>query len=369
MALRKKNKARSAPAAPAAPAAAAAPDGGTPPAGATLRDIAERTGLALSTVSMALRRHPRISKATHKRVLAAARKAGYCANPLVTALMAQVRRHRRLQPSGEVLGFLTSSASEDKWREYPSLVDHWEGARRRALEQGFQMETFWLGTGGADSARINRILRARRIRAVIIAPVMANHKPFRLDWDNLAVVALQYSFRQVAVHRVAHHQTNGMYLCYRKLREHGYRKIGLALNCFDDERTHHYWRAGWLAAREVYGGEPVDLLCVREEFPSLGEVRDWLEQTKPDAVISPAGMWLSAIRKNGYAVPERIAYASLDVMPAQVGHIAGIWQDNRRIGANAVDILSGQLFRNETGLSSTPVATLIDGAWLDGPTV
>ena len=43
------------------------------------------------TVSLALRRAPRISAATRERVLAAAERLGYRRNPLVAALMADLR--------------------------------------------------------------------------------------------------------------------------------------------------------------------------------------------------------------------------------------------------------------------------------------
>ena len=51
--------------------------GKTPRAGATLRDIAERLDVAISTVSRALAGHPAISAGTREQVIAAAAAAGY----------------------------------------------------------------------------------------------------------------------------------------------------------------------------------------------------------------------------------------------------------------------------------------------------
>jgi hypothetical protein len=33
-----------------------------------------------------------------------------------------------------------------------------------------------------------------------------------------------------------------------------------------------------------------------------------------------------------------------------------------------MNLLAGQLFRNETGIPSIPEVTLVEGTWIDGPT-
>ena len=47
----------------------------------TLKDIAERTGLALSTISMALNDHPHINTETKKRVRKTAQELNYRPHP------------------------------------------------------------------------------------------------------------------------------------------------------------------------------------------------------------------------------------------------------------------------------------------------
>ena len=57
----------------------------------TLKDVAERAGLSLATVSYALRQHPKIPVETRERAAAAARELGYRPNPRVASLMAHGR--------------------------------------------------------------------------------------------------------------------------------------------------------------------------------------------------------------------------------------------------------------------------------------
>ncbi len=332
----------------------------------TTRDLAAKLGVSHNTVARALRNDPEIAGVTKKRILKEAEAAGYRMNPLVSALMNQVRRHRKLGPSGEVIGFLTSYTSEDRWRTHPSLSQYYKGAHERAEALGFQLQPFWLGTGGVDSARVGRILRARGVKGVIIGPVLADYHPFRLDWDHHAVVALGSGFRQVPVHRVMHHQTTGMLACYSHLRQFGYRRIGFVTHLADDLRTNHLWRSGYLGAQQVYGGACLDI-CFSESYEDPASVHEWIRRMKPDAVI---GTWVLAMLQSlRIQLPRTLGFASLDIEAAQLGEIAGIWQDNQRLGAAAMDLLAGQIYRNETSLPKAPTLTYVEGTWMDGPTV
>ena len=57
-----------------------------------MAEIAQRLGVAPSTVSRALRDDPRISAAVREQVRGIAGELGYRPNPLVSALMAHRRR-------------------------------------------------------------------------------------------------------------------------------------------------------------------------------------------------------------------------------------------------------------------------------------
>ena len=58
-----------------------------------MQDVADAAQVHRTTVSLALRRDPRIPTATRERVERHAAKLGYRANPLVSALM-QLQRRR-----------------------------------------------------------------------------------------------------------------------------------------------------------------------------------------------------------------------------------------------------------------------------------
>ncbi|MEZ0218527.1 MAG: LacI family DNA-binding transcriptional regulator [Rariglobus sp.] len=333
-----------------------------------MRALAAQLGLCQATVSLALRNHPSISVPTRERVQELARQQGYRANVLVSALLTQVRSGR-LNAYGEVIAFLDAGPKPDSWTVPPSFVEGFKQAGARAAQLGLRVDPFWLGPKGAHSAQIARILASRGIRGFIIPPVPLDLRPLHLDWGRHASVAVGFSFQQKAVHRVGNGHFNGMFACYKKLHEKGYRRIGLMLRTQDDERALHSWQGAFLIASRHFGAGVLEPLALQEPCDPALFFR-WFDAHQPDAVIGvypdPALGWL---RGRGIKIPKEVGYASLDVDVSTLGHVAGIRQNHGAIFATAVEILAGELSRNEFGLPAIPKVTLIDGMWTDGPTI
>ncbi|MFA6959193.1 MAG: LacI family DNA-binding transcriptional regulator [Opitutaceae bacterium] len=335
----------------------------------SIRELAAQLGISRTTVSLALRRHPSVASKTRDRVLAAAKKAGYQSNALVNALMTQVRGRKRLNPTGEVITYLTAFENQEHWKTMPSIVAQYEGAKVRASELGFDLQHMWMGNLGMHSRRISHTLRSRGIRASLLAPLPMDHDTLALNWNDHTVVAIGYSFQQVALHRVVHHNINAMFACYASLRRFGYKRIGLTIHRLDDSRVNHLWQCGFLGAQRIYGGDRLEPL-IFDDYVDPSPFVKWLRASKPDALI---GIWrhvtLDWLQELGINVPEDMGFASLDPGTEYEGRIAGIHQDNHSVGMAAVDVLAGQLFRNEIGIPSAPKITMVEGTWMDGPTV
>ena len=155
--------------------------------------------------------------------------------------------------------------------------------------------------------------------------------------------------------------------CYAQLRKLGHSRIGLVLHQFDNMRVQYLWVTGFLGQWQ-HGGERIEPLLL-PDYEAAELFFPWVEHHRPDAVIS---IWqdfpLNWMTKNGINVPKQISYATLD-LGDRAGKLAGMLQDNHGIGAAAMDLLAGQLFRNEIGIPATPKITMVEGTWMDGPTV
>lgn len=335
----------------------------------TTRDLAKKLGLSHSTVAMCLRNDPRVAAKTRERVLKCARENGYRPNPLVGALMAQVRGKRRQKDTGEVVAFLTASESADAWKNLFSASRQFEGASARGKQLGFSVQPFWLGNRGTRCRALDRVLTARGISGLLLAPLPIDYRTLELSWERYALIAMGYSFSQLAPHRVVHHNLKTMFTCYHQLRLLGHRRIGLVLQSEADERVLHLWSTAFLGAQRLYQGdllEPCWIPTLTDPAPFLS----WYKRRRPDAVI---GIWnhepLAWLRAAGIDVPGEVSFASLDLGEENIGRIAGVLQDNRNVGIAAMDVLASVLLQNEVGLPLIPRVTMIEDTWLDGPTV
>ena len=334
----------------------------------TVRDLAEYLGISRTTVSLGLRNHPGVSKATQLRIHQAAAELGYQKNALVTALMTQVRT-RRIEYHGEAIAFLTALNEEFYWKKQ-SQGEVFEGAREMAEKLGFRLEPCWLGPMGVDSRKASRILRARGVCGLLLSYMPSGLLELDLDWDRYPVVATGYSFRQKIPNRVAANQSSTVGVCFEKLYNLGYRRIGLAMAVQANERVNRYWVSSYFGTQWHWKCprlEPFDAHGV----PDREKFLKWVMREKPDAIMSSfwpdySAEWLSEI---GLTIPGDMGYAGLDVSPQDWGKIAGISQNHRLVGATAVMQLSDMIFRNVVGLPSHPMETTVGVEWKDGLTV
>eukprot|EP01035_Chromulina_nebulosa_P036270 gene36270-48842_t len=113
------------------------------PVKATLQDVATRARVHRTTVSLALRDHPRIPAETRERVKAIAAKLGYRINPLVSALMQSRRSGQAVKHVS--LAYVTNYPTRFGWRRpHHDRPDYFPGAVERARDFGYKLEHFWL---------------------------------------------------------------------------------------------------------------------------------------------------------------------------------------------------------------------------------
>lgn len=335
----------------------------------TMAAIAARAGVSQVTVSRALRGDPRHSEHTRARILAIAKEMGYRPNPLVSALMAE-RRRRKPSKNGASLALinphtLSLTQVNDNKRRF------WLGALACAERHGFTLDEWQYRMTPADCARVERRIRARGVAGVVLFHFP--DAPMRLvaTFPDCATVAVGYSLAEPHTHRVSNQQVATIANAMDELYRRGCRRAGLATSVTGEERVLRQWVGGWLGWEwwnKVKA--PPEPYIVR----NFGDEREgermaaWVKKERVDVVVSTFAVGYDWLIKAGLRIPADCGYAVLDTSPLYP-NLAGMDQNWERIGASAIEVLAGQIYRNERGVPKEPTVTLVQAKWHEGKTV
>jgi LacI family transcriptional regulator len=346
----------------------------------TLADIARRAGVHVTTVSLALRNHPRLPEATRLRLQALAREMGYAPDPVMQALVSY--RARLAAPRHPpTLAYVTNWKTRWGWKKVTGHLQFFAGAQAKARELGFRLEHFWLRDGGMSQERLGRILYARGIKGLIVASHRSViDEELQLDWRNFSAVKIDYFPHQPALPNVTNNQCNIIRLAMQKVMAAGYRRIGFVLHRRWDQAVDHFWTAGYLGEQQNL--TPADRLPMHV-FPTAAPVEAWIDddradvlaepkafarwfrEHRPEVVISKAAFVLPLLKEMGLRVPRNVAFVDV-FLEKNDGVVAGVQQNHTTVGALAVEILAGQLQHNKFGVPAIPTTTYVEGTWHDG---
>ncbi len=328
--------------------------------------MAQELGLSRTTVSDALRDHPRVKAKTRVEVQAYARSVGYRFNPLASSILSEVRR-TRLSAFHGVLAVV--SLDEPARPQFPGPYWHdlLAGAADRADHLGFKLERFLVGSPGVSVHRLDKILQSRGIRGVMIMPAWGRPDFRHLDWSNYAGVYVDYLIDRPALHSVCPDHPRAMVTALENLRRLGYRRPGLALLEPDSARVQNRWAAAFLAeVTLVKGFELLPPLLMPQPDEAL--FAKWFKRHKPDVVLGHRTEYVSWMERCGARVPATHGFCCLNIhlndAPA-----AGLDLQPFQIGVCGMDIVISQLHRNEYGIPALPHTTNVPAHWVDGPTL
>jgi LacI family transcriptional regulator len=340
------------------------------PSRPNLKDIAKKAGVHPSTVSLALRDHPRISESVRNEIKAIAHKLGYRVNPLIAALM-QSRRTGRT--AGHlVLAYVTNYPTRFGWRpSHHDRPDYFPGAAVRAHELGYKLEHFWLGERGMTPERFGHILTARGIHGLLIGRLPPGQQAIDLPWEKFSSVALGMTLREPTLHRVAEDYYSSAGEAMEQLMQRGYKRIGFVFSDANDSpRVGERWLGAHL--QHQLRLKPADRVAPFF-YQSGKELQysfiEWFRKQRPDALLVthalPVIGWL---RAEGVSVPADVGLATLVNDHPELGH-AGVNCSAEKLGALALEMLLGLLHRGERGLPADPHEVLLSGDWRDGGTL
>jgi len=332
------------------------------PMAATQKTIAERLGLTVAAVSMALRNHPRISEATRARVQAAAAEAGYVTNPAY-ARRGATRRGKRPRPAMPLALVLERNPSYG-----PGGKAYQREVRKVAARLGYDV-SFHLHEAGQSPARLGDILYHRGIEAVLVGPIFQRRLIEEFPWERFSLAGCEAGHFAPPCHLAMPDVAGAIAQAVDVARSRGYRSLAFAQITEPVPPVDALDRDG-----------PAALFCQRAEGiqfhaetfrtdETLRFVR-WIRAVRPDGVLGQTEMFYWWLKDGGWEVPRDLGYMNLRMdADRATDRISGFEEDHLKtaqLACQLVDMEVRQFFR---GPPDAPARMLVRMPWFEGETL
>ncbi len=327
-----------------------------------MQDIASAMGVSVMTVSRALRGVAGVSEKTALKVRERAIEMGYKPNPMVQTLMAQVRRGQATAAAN--LAWVTTCGPE-KQQTNPTIKIQ-QGARNQAEKLGYNLTDFIIEPGMTED-HVRKIFHARGIRGGVIAPLIRAGAELPLPYSDFAYAAIGRSLARPALHYTMAHHYHLMEKVVTELTARGYQRIGFL---FSSDMALRVGQAHLMVFDHFIHGLPKRRVIPSATYDKweAGDFAEWADRNAPDACIIDYPFVWDHIQAAGLMLGGDFGVVALSWWPSHP-HVTGIRHHYKILGSAAVDMVVGQLHRNECGVPKICKATLIEGQWMEGETL
>jgi LacI family transcriptional regulator len=334
----------------------------------TIRTLAKMAGVSNATVSLALRNHPRIRPEVRERIQQIALKAGYKTDALVANLLAQLRTKKTLAYQS-TLGLLTIWENPALHKATQTFIEWISGCKERAASLGYGLDQFSLVEPPLTAERLVKILHARNIRGLLVIDsdlgdiVRPDLDPL---WQYSAAIVMGVRPIEPQLSFTSNDQFDTTLRAMSEVLRLGYERPGLCIQPYVDNWVEKRFSGGFYARQNLL---PRKNCVPKFEFEHDAEdrFRAWIKRHRPDVIITLHTEIMAWVKSMGLRVPEDIGLVHLDKTSGM--EWAGMQQNNTHIGRAAVDMLVGQLHRNEFGIPPFQKGLFIMSTWAPGPTV
>lgn len=332
----------------------------------TLREVARRADVSVSTVSLALRNSPRLSAETRTRVQTLAEEMGYTRDSWLDALLSyRDTARRRLHPP--VLAYVTSW--ELPIEQIPHHRFYWRGAQLRAAQLGFQLEHFSLAAPGMTDTRLGAILAARGITGVVLSSFARGAAEVRFDWSRFSAVRIDLQPASPRFSTTAVDHMRAIIEAVRQSVEHGYKRPGFMLGNDWSQLVEDRWEIGFTwAQRSLAPADRLPIFTFNADWthaPRKRRFETWFAEHKPDVLVGPNFHIEARLGDLDLQVPRDVAVID-PFLETPHPFYAGIIHDFDEVGARAVEKLVLLVTRNQRGIPAQIARSYVEGSWLPG---
>jgi DNA-binding LacI/PurR family transcriptional regulator len=267
------------------------------------------------------------------------------------------------------IGVMSFYDSLTPWEKSPHLSRVFDGMNHRARELGYALEPRWLRAPGLTFRRFRGILETRGINGLLCFGSPDFEQEFPAELGGNAIVTLGLSIR-TPLHRVTSHFYNDTVAALNRVHELGYRRPGLVLGAHEETRSAHAHSAAYLGwcDHALGPGAALPVLRVREvEEPA---VTSWWVKNRPDVALfvhtpDMIGRFREFLNRLQIEVPGRLGVAVISHIVEGSG-FSGMQQNQRLMGAWAVELLAARIANNDLGIPANPRIEMVESEWVEG---
>ena len=334
-----------------------------------MQQIADAAGVSKSSVSLALRNDPRLAESTRAHIQKVAKDMGYCRNPIVDNLMSQLR-------SGSRSGFLANIALLN-CAPYEDLNSNHtfqrlkKGVCDHSEKLGYGVEEFWLQRPDVRPQRIKQILDARGIKGLILVGILKVEDVYGVNFNDLLSTFATSVIGTTLLDKSISCATNDQYLTARrathKVIEMGYKRPLLLMSKEVDTLLEEKFSSGYYSIlRNIPTKDQLEAIDL--DFSKIDSIVSRIRDIKPDVIITNNDDLYKLFKNASFKIPQELGLVHLDWHP-KIEKWAGMRQNHRVVGRAGVDIVVGQLNRNEYGTQEHPLIVEVESTWVDGPSI
>jgi len=306
----------------------------------TIRDVASRAGVALSSVSRVLTGHPDVSDALRARVEKAIEELGYEPNFLARSMRKGVT---------ETVGFVLRDIGNPLFAQAASACE------QRLRSQGYSMLVLNSGAGVETEASNLLLLRQRRV-AGVIASLVSERAPGTvkaLHRLNVPIVLLDREVEGLSAGAVLTDHYTGTRQAVEDLISRGHTRIALITGEPEVRSTRERirgYRAAFRASKVAADPRFLVSGSFEAEFATAEVIRLFSHDDPPTAIlgggIATTAGTLRALRQLRLKVNRDVAVVALDEWPlfdvSELG-LPSVARDGQAMGQTAAQLLLDML--------------------------
>ena len=307
----------------------------------TIKDIAERCGVSVSTVSRVLNNHPDVSAANRERVLAVVQELHYVPNNSARDLV---------KPAADSIGLVVRGVGN------PFFTGIIRAIERMIAEAGYTMVLHQIQSGEDELRSGAELARSKRLLGLILLGGCFDYTPEQTASLGVPFVCCTYTNSFGTLDRMEYSSVSiddeqAAYRAVRLLTDHGHRKIGVILESVRDHSISQLRYKGYCQALED-SGISMDPELVQETvsfdmqagYAAAEKLLSRRDDFTAAFVVSDAMAVavMKALHDHGKRVPEDcsvVAIDGIDMSAYSIPTLTTLVQPQKEMGESSVRIL------------------------------